>query len=131
MRNYRKVCLVCECVTKNSPEISTARVSSPLSRRLQYRLLQYIILPLSSWGCFFDCIIHDLLCVWDTPGLSCVYRFSFQFVLIFFIGAIPLCYTKQLKGYTVHSENNKYLINLIEITNKMRPCSRIYYSNVS
>jgi len=22
-------------------------------------------------------------------------------------------------------------INLIEITNKMRPCSRIYYSNVS
>jgi hypothetical protein len=24
-------------------------------------------------------------CVCDTPGLSCVYRFSFQFVLIFLL----------------------------------------------
>ena len=33
-------------------------------------------------------------------------------------------------GFDVHGSMH-HNINLIEITNKMRPCSRIYYSNVS
>jgi hypothetical protein len=34
------------------------------------------------------------------------------------------------KNFDVHGSVH-YNINRIEITNKMRPCSRIYYSNVS
>jgi len=40
--------------------------------------------------------------------------------------------TLQKKGFKLDVHGSvHHNINLIEITNKMRPCSRIYYSNVS
>ena len=38
---------------------------------------------------------------------------------------------EQVQGPRYHMEQRWQFTNLMEITNKMRPCSRIYYSNVS
>jgi hypothetical protein len=49
---------------------------------------------------------------------------------IYWYGLLMYSYKQKCLMLDVH-ESVHHNVNLIEITNKMRPCSRIYYSNVS
>jgi len=69
---------------------------------LLLNLKRTYVLSLSHWNCAFDSIVYP------------------------FLTAIKEGMYKRDVHRSVHHN-----INLIEITNKMRPCSRIYYSNVS
>jgi hypothetical protein len=102
-------------------------------------LLTYFIFVQSFLFYFGETILEYAMqtACFDSYFFVCFCCFGFiQLLLAFGIGidlsAATFCYIKYLLDCELHVHRFvHHNINLIEITNKMRPCCRIYYSNLS